>query len=61
MLGARRASVTEAAATLQDLGAISYTRGEIKVRNRELLEEQACECYGIIARTYDGLYLAAVR
>ncbi|MEX2587426.1 MAG: Crp/Fnr family transcriptional regulator [Actinomycetota bacterium] len=56
MLGARRASVTEAAAGLQDLGAITYRRGEIRVLSRAVLEKQTCECYGVVRSVYDGLY-----
>lgn len=56
MLGARRASVTQAASALQDLGAIRYNRGEIVVVDRELLEAQACECYGVTARAFAQLY-----
>jgi CRP-like cAMP-binding protein len=48
MLGGRRESVTVAAAHLQDLGCIRYSRGRISIINRPLLEEVACECYGVI-------------
>ena len=56
MLGARRASVTEAASVLQQAGAISYTRGEILIRDRELLESYSCECYRVIAEVFAELY-----
>ncbi len=56
MLGARRASVTEAAAALQEAGAISYGRGEITIEDRALLEEMSCECYGVVRRAFAGLY-----
>lgn len=56
MLGARRASVTGAAAALQEAGAISYTRGEITIRDRALLEEMSCECYDVVRRAFRGLY-----
>jgi len=48
-LGVRRASVTEAAAQLQEAGAISYTRGSFRLTNRLALEAVACECYGTLA------------
>jgi hypothetical protein len=48
MLGVRRASVSVAAAMLQDAGLIEYTRGRIRVVNREGLEQAGCECYGVI-------------
>jgi Mn-dependent DtxR family transcriptional regulator len=45
MLGVRRTSVTNVASKLQADGAISYSRGVIKIRDRRLLEETCCECF----------------
>jgi CRP-like cAMP-binding protein len=45
MLGVRRTSVTEVAIKVQQAGAISYTRGIIKVVDLAKLKELACECY----------------
>ena len=45
MLGVRRTSVTEVAVKMQEAGAISYSRGIIKIINREKLREISCECY----------------
>jgi hypothetical protein len=45
MLGVRREGVTGAALKLQQLGVITYSRGLIKVLDREKLEALACECY----------------
>ena len=59
MLGVRRASVNTAAAMLQRAGYISYSRGRIRVLDREGLEDSACECYGIIRREYERLVLGA--
>jgi CRP-like cAMP-binding protein len=56
MLGTRRASVSESAAALQDAGAIRYSRGEITIFDRKLLEELACECYGVVGRAFANLY-----
>ncbi|MGD0825950.1 MAG: Crp/Fnr family transcriptional regulator [Terriglobales bacterium] len=50
MLGSRRASVTVAAGILQKAGLISYTRGAVRILDRERLEEAACDCYGIVQR-----------
>jgi CRP-like cAMP-binding protein len=50
MLGTRRASVTVAAGILQKAGLISYTRGSVKILDREQLEEAACDCYGLLQR-----------
>ena len=54
-LGVRRESVTEAAGRLQRAGLIHYRRGHIAVRDRPLLEAQACECYAVVKREYDRL------
>jgi CRP-like cAMP-binding protein len=45
MLGVRRTSVTEVASKIQGSGAISYSRGVIKILDRPALESLACECY----------------
>lgn len=44
-LGARRAGITNIAGTLQEIGAIAYSRGMIRIQNRKLLEREVCECY----------------
>jgi Mn-dependent DtxR family transcriptional regulator len=56
MLGVRRASVSEDASELQADGAIEYSRGIIRVVNRERLEAASCICYGIIRDEYDRMY-----
>jgi CRP-like cAMP-binding protein len=45
MLGVRRTSVTEVASKIQADGAISYSRGAIKIIDREALKAMSCECY----------------
>jgi PAS domain S-box-containing protein len=55
MLGVRRSSVTVAAEVLRAGGAIAYSRGRLRVENREELERRSCECYGIIRSAYDRL------
>jgi CRP-like cAMP-binding protein len=50
MLGTRRSSVTVAAGLLQKAGMITYSRGDVKIVDRQKLEEAACECYGIMRR-----------
>jgi CRP-like cAMP-binding protein len=45
MLGVRRTSVTDVAGHIQKLGAITYTRGVIKIVDRNVLESLSCECY----------------
>jgi CRP-like cAMP-binding protein len=48
MLGARRASVTDAAGELQRAGTIRYSRGHIEVRDYVALTIASCECYTIM-------------
>lgn len=45
MLGVRRTSVTEVAGKMQAAGFISYSRGVIKILDRNALERASCECY----------------
>jgi|SRR5262252_3751825 len=48
MLGTGRPSVSVAAAVLQRSGCIQYSRGTVKIVDRELLQNAACECYGVM-------------
>ena len=48
-LGVRRAGVTVAAGAMQDVGAISYRRGNLRVNDRQMMEMIACECYETLA------------
>lgn len=59
MVGARRPTVSDAAATLQHAGLIRYKRGEVRIVDRAGLETISCECYGAIGRAYDDLYSPA--
>src|ERR1700750_3035082 len=45
MLGTRRSSVTVAARLLQKAGLITYTRGSVKIENRERLQAPRVEMY----------------
>lgn len=45
MLGVRRTSVTEVASKVQSAGAITYSRGVIKILDRAALMRMSCECY----------------
>jgi CRP-like cAMP-binding protein len=45
MLGVRRTSVTEVASRIQANGAISYSRGLIKIVDLDALKAMSCECY----------------
>jgi CRP-like cAMP-binding protein len=50
MVGGRRESVTVMAGRLQDLGAIRYSRGQLSVIDRQVLEQSTCECYEVIKK-----------
>jgi len=55
MLGVRRKGVTEAVGSLQKLGVIEYSRGEITVLDRPKLEALCCECYAVVRKESDHL------
>ena len=55
MLGVRREGVTEVAGKLRRLGAIRYSRGQITVLDRPLLERVSCECYSVVKTEEDRL------
>ena len=48
MLGTTRPSVTLAIGRFQELGLIDHHRSRIDLKNRQLLEKVACECYAIV-------------
>jgi CRP-like cAMP-binding protein len=53
MLGVRRNSVSLCAHALQTAGLVRYSRGQIKILNRDGLKESACECYEVIREHVD--------
>ena len=55
MLGARCSTVTLVAGALQGRGLIEYSRGAVRILNREGLEGTACECYGIVQKAMQRL------
>jgi CRP-like cAMP-binding protein len=56
MLGSKRTTVTVVAATMQQAGLISYSRGRVRILDRPTLESVACECYAVIRTNYRNLY-----
>lgn len=48
MLGVQRNAVSLCAHKLQESGLITYSRGSIKILDRDGLEDSACECYRVI-------------
>jgi CRP-like cAMP-binding protein len=55
MLGVRREGVSEAAAKLQDQGAIRYARGKVTILDRHKIEALCCECYVVVRKETDRL------
>ena len=55
LLGVRREGVTAAAAKLQKLGIIRYSRGRLTVLDRHRLERHCCECYASVKKETDRL------
>jgi Mn-dependent DtxR family transcriptional regulator len=55
MLGGRRESVTIAAGRLQAAGLIHYSRGHIRILDRNGLERHVCECYQIVKAELERL------
>jgi DNA-binding MarR family transcriptional regulator len=53
MFGVARTYVSRIARSLQRRGAISYHRGVVRIERRDLLEDLACECYGVVRRHYE--------
>lgn len=49
ILGTRRATISVAAAALQNAGLISYTPGSIIIESRRKLQRAACSCYKVIS------------
>lgn len=58
MLGVNRPGVTIAARLIQSTGMIDYSRGHIRILDRQGLEAASCECYAIIARAFAWLLAA---
>ena len=53
LLGVRRVGITVAASALQQQKLIQYSRGNIKILDREGLKVSACECYQKIKDIFD--------
>ena len=56
MLGAHRHSITVTAISLQKAGLIRYSRGKLKILDRQGLKEASCECYSAVTREFERLF-----
>lgn len=56
MLGSRRTTVTIVAGMLQRSGLIEYSRGRVRILDREGLRSASCDCYQVIHDLYVDLY-----
>jgi CRP-like cAMP-binding protein len=54
IINVRRAGVSQFASELRGAGAIAYTRGEVRILDRSMLEVEACECYEAIRKLTNG-------
>lgn len=52
ILGVRRAGITESLLGFERGGLIIKSRGVIRIRERQILKENACSCYEIITSAY---------
>lgn len=52
MLGVKRIGMAEATEALQEMGAIVYRRGQVRVLDRALLNATSCECYQACKRAF---------
>jgi len=59
LLGVRRASVTECLEVLEREGSIRSSRGLVTIANAQLLQDAACNCFGVIERKYRRQLAAA--
>jgi len=59
MLGVRRTTLTLIAQDLQSAGLIRCRRGHIEIVDRNGLEAKGCECYGVIRRQSEAVFLQA--
>jgi CRP-like cAMP-binding protein len=56
MLGVQRTGVSLVAHQLKEQGLISYSRGHVTIKDRQGIEETACECYREMRLGIDRLF-----
>ena len=57
-IGVQRNAISTVAHALQQAGIISYSRGQIEIRNREALRATSCECYQVVRDRHEQLISA---
>ena len=57
MLGSQRTTVALVAGVLQRTGLIQYSRGKVRILDREGLRSAACDCYGVTSKSLSKLYV----
>lgn len=60
MTGSQRTTISASAATLKAAGLVSYSRGNVTIRDRAALTARACECYAEVRDEFDGLRLLRI-
>jgi CRP-like cAMP-binding protein len=55
MTGVQRSTVSTMAGELKKSGVIDYSRGKIRIRDREALLRHACECYAVVGDQFEEL------
>jgi len=55
MLGAQRPTVSLLARKFERAGALTYTRGTMRILRRDLLERMSCECYAASRQHFERL------
>lgn len=51
ILGLRRATVSDICSRLQNVGALSYSRGSLTITDRVALESRSCACYSVVRQS----------
>jgi CRP-like cAMP-binding protein len=59
MLGTPRTTVTLAAGQLHKAELVDYSRGKVRIRNRQGLENAACECYRTVRDEFERLGISS--
>jgi CRP-like cAMP-binding protein len=61
VLGSQRTTVALVAGHLQHSGLIQYSRGKVRILNREGLKAAACDCYRVTHKAVSQLYVCPLQ